>query len=431
MTHFHLISKESSTNAKYSLLLEALQSNLAHLYQLLYDLGVNYKINTYITTNPHTPDSHPEESNYEDLYKILKAQHTWLSNGGKRPTKEEWVAILGLIASVTTKEDYSLVVKACVKDFTIGVGVKTYNKAAKQLGLPEVPFYDTMRVSSVAESKINYTAGAFVGLKKDGVNATIERNSLIMSRNGQVIMLPHLEQILHKYTQSHVFFGELVSTTRQSSSGLVNSAIKSGLDTKLPVHNLAIHIFDVLSVEEYESRNFKTPFKERIKLAEALVAEINHELVKFVDQTIVYSQDEATKHYEMALELGEEGVIINDPDGLFMIDRSKHRARMKAELTAEVRIIGTTIHNKHSDWVGSLKITSEDGVVSDVGSGLTEQMMKDFFKESPINKIITINYNGIIPDQTGTGWTFFLPTIGKDKTLRFDKDEVDNVLPKK
>lgn len=468
----HQLQSTSSTKEKERLLTKWLstKSTTSAVLYALFDLANNYSIKTFLTdfavvekeleyggnlsqycmywltavTAPHGDDekwNQYEKEIYDKSVNLFLNIYNQLKEGRKF-LRNDWAKVLEELAKHSSKWEFSWYEKAITKDLTVGASTKIFNKACKANGLPEIEEYQCMKVSSLEDAEISYPA--YVSEKKDGVNCTaIKENGIwnFYTRSGQTVYLPHLEESMIKLESIHpdfkieeyVLFGELVSSSRQSSSGLANSAIKSREESKLPIRDLVLYTFDMITKTEYTVRNFITSFEDRLVLIKNFRVILNQDYpgLGFVDHALVESKEEVYARYDEFRSLDSEGVIVNDPQGLFEFARSKKRARIKAENTGDFEIIGWAPHKRRDDWIGSFEVKTRDGKVQCyVGSGLNEEQRATLYnqRESLQGKVIEIQYNNIIPDTQNEGrWTIFLPVFLRTREDKLEADSFDEL----
>ena len=415
------INTTSSRNQKLDILISLLENpDTTELTHDIFKVALDPMISTFITKFPKYINPKPQQT--EDKFTII-GNLIQAVNNQVRITPTEWSEVTQLLYNLTSDLEYTYLAKIFTKDLTIGLSLSSYNKAAKLTATPEIWEFDTMRVSNIQDATLDYESGVYVSVKKDGVNATYEPSGLLRSRNGNLIPIPHLEDQLSQIKGQYVLFGELVSTDRQSSSGLCNSAIKLGYDSKLDLTRLQLHVFDAMTAEEYDSRNFTSAFKDRKELAKEIVTDLNQPDIKLIEHTLVHT----------LVKQGEEGIVINSPEAKFEINRSKYRARIKEVLDGDFEIIGVLPHSKHPDWVGSLTVRSSDGlVVTNTGSGLNEipghnknriELWQN--KDKLIGKIARVKYNKVIPNSEANNLSLFIPVLDEIREPE-DKSKADS-----
>jgi ATP-dependent DNA ligase len=136
--------------------------------------------------------------------------------------------------------------------------------------------------------------------------------------------------------------------------------------------------------------------------------------------------EEAQVLYQQKLTEGEEGLVLKDPKGPWEDKRVKHQVKMKAELEADLRVVGVTPGTgKYQGKIGSLMVESGDGEVQcSVGTGLSDEERSMAFSEFE-NKIVAVKYNAVITDKKTGHKSLFLPVFVE---IRDDKCVADNVV---
>ena len=430
-----------------------------HLEAIL-DLSFNYKINTYLSdlkalgrgidsfdyainhdgANPLVGGS--ETYFFENIYTRLKEGNLKFAHNSSeyRFSKGEWIdTLINLATRCHSIREFDYYVQAITKDLRIGMQAKSINKVYEKLNsdqnivVPLIPCYECMKVSDMDDAPNFKYDNSYASVKMDGANATYI-DGKIYSRNGLEIHLPHIQKAFAELqevvpaAEDYVFCGELVSTDRQSSGGLVNSAITTGEASTKDLSVLNFHIFDIIRKDEYEQQTgIKDIFTKRLMYIVQFKAMTSpRSPIRYVMHYPIYSKEEAETMYEkLTTEDPEcEGIIVNEGTSYFEFKRSKTRIRVKAKLENEFKILGFEPHLRNKEWVGALKISCADGkILADVGTGLTEEDRATLFQDPNLfGKIVKIQYNKIIPNSNGDGHTLFLPVF---KELRLDKTEAD------
>lgn len=401
-------------------------------------VGQDDRVSTYIAKRPEAIK--PEEEDGFSIFDLKALFENICNEELPRIKKAEWGDIAYEIERSYEEDEQAMIWRILTKDMTVGATNSSFNKALAETEwagkIPQIINYDTVRVSNIQDSDIN-PESSWVGIKMDGANATFA--SKFISRNGNPIPLKHLEDALRMYRGDYAFFGELVSSDRQSSSGLVNSAIAKGHETDRDVNKLQFHVFDVLPLAEYEDiynpNHPKTEsdfgFTARQVLAEGLIEELNHPDVKFVEQHKVNSVEEVYALCDKFVTEGHEGIIWNDANMKFGITRSKKRARIKEILDGDFKIVGFKEHNKKEGHLGKFYIESRCGNLScGVGSGMNFEQRLDFWnrQDELVGKTIKVKYNEVIPHASKPGhFSLFLPVLDTNDIIRLDKAVSDSL----
>jgi DNA ligase-1 len=145
-----------------------------------------------------------------------------------------------------------------------------------------------------------------------------------------------------------------------------------------------------------------------------------------VDTREIESFEEAQELYQQKLSEGEEGLILKDMDSPWEDKRVKHQVKLKAILSADLRVTGFQPGTgKYDGKIGSLIAESSDGKVrTSVGTGLSDEERSLNFKKEFEGKIIEVNYNALITDKKTKACSLFLPVFVE---VRLDKDEPDTL----
>ena len=138
----------------------------------------------------------------------------------------------------------------------------------------------------------------------------------------------------------------------------------------------------------------------------------------------VKTYDEAQTWAKEVMAQGHEGIILKSTAGLYESKRVNHQIKIKAELEADLKVIGWVEGTgRNVDRLGALVVESADGAVKvNVGSGFTDAERDEITKDV-IGSIITVKYNEIIQDKNNTTKSLFLPRFIE---IRLDPQEFDD-----
>jgi len=424
---------KATTKAKEkALILEHYLLNYTHTISRIYKIAFDSNYQTFITSVPKAKEFSYDKDAYDYFVELTNR----IINDNERIKRDEWAQLVFLLQQSVSEKIQAILGDIMIKKLTVGAGVSSYNKIAKRLGLDLLFEHKEMKVSNLSDAEINWESGVMVGTKYDGSNGSYKKG-IIYSRNGSPIFTKPMEDALEPLIDSgYVICGELYNKeSRQSANGIINSCIKMGYDTKLPVEQLSFAVFDVVPIEDYENGHCAIPYEDRIAKADELIAEINHPKIHVVEQTIVHSMSEAYKMYRDIrsdiTKIGyEEGIIINNRDAIYEAKRSKYRARIKDKHTADLYVRGWKQHRTNPSMVGSLLVETSDKRISVwVGSGLKDSHMIDFFerRDNLDGIIVEIEYNHIIKGNNESEFTFYLPVFKRERIDKSDVNSFDNL----
>lgn len=441
--HLNTIANTSGSNAKISLVAEFINADKVMAFKILSVLK-NPKISTYITRktidkfDDKTKQKPTEHATVRDFY--LHYLDLFIGNG--RLTQNELIGCLAELNSIANEEESEIFKQILCKKSDINIGLSAWNKAVKLAGAAfsdiAIEDYRCAKVSNLDKAVINYE-DCYTSCKLDGVNASFDGggDAHFLSRLGNPIPMHHLEGVISPIKNIFVIFGELTNgegKTRQSASGLVNSAIKQGYDGKKEVGNLIFNVFDCMTVEEYRSKKFKTPFIERKELAKEAVALIDSPLVKLVEHTHCTSLESVIERNAAFVADGEEGIIINDAMSIFALKKMTSRGRIKEVFSADLEIVAFTKHKKYPEkMIGAMVCKTRCGNLQiNVGTGFSDKLREELYQnpDNYIGGLAAINYNKVIDvaeNVTTHSKTLFLSVFDRFRNDKLIADNLDDI----
>ena len=305
------------------------------------------------------------------------------------------------------------------KDLRIGIQAKNVNKA---FGEEFIPQFSVMTCDPYETQDLDKSL--LVQKKYDGYRCLIIKDGLSVncfSRNGNPIPLLNISKELTKVDGDFVLDGELISTTRTSTSGICNSLIKGNQEATDEL--LVFKAFDLLPLAEYKSGVFTIPCKDRLINLGAMVLRSKLKRIQVADTIETSSTDEVLKIYKAYRAQGEEGIIIKDPVSLYEPKRSQSWLKLKAINSCTLRVIDKYEH-KNGDSLGGLVCQSLCGALTvNVGGGFTDEDRGIFWKAPMNGKCIEVLYNEVQKDKYGQDF-LFLPRF---KEMRIDKEKPDTL----
>lgn len=351
------------------------------------------------------------------------------------------ISYVASVLSTLSEEDAAVLEMVILKDIKCGVGIATVNKA---LGYELVHEYPVMLCSAMNEktlAKVNYPA--LVQLKMDGMrfNAIVQNGEVeFRTRNGRFIdLLGNLEEefkdLSHRYDgEDIVFDGEMLvyengkPAPRETGNGILNKAIKGTISAE-EASKIHVTLWDAINYDEFVGHPTGLPERYATRFTK-LSRELNTspiEKIHLVTTDEVNTQAEAEKIFQRYLELGQEGIILKNKDGIWEPKRVSHQVKMKAENTADLLVVGYEPGTgKYEGMLGALKLQTSDGVIKvDVGTGFTDAQRASLTAENTIGKIVEIKYNVKVSDKRTGQQSLFLPVFLQ---IREDKTTADSAV---
>lgn len=258
------------------------------------------------------------------------------------------------------------------KDLRCGINIKSINKAFPGL-IPlafdgaEKPAVMLLKTFDPKQAKYPCLAA----IKKDGDRGLTAIQKLQYRSGRKVIGLNHIEEALVGF--DHEFDGELTvpGCDFDTGSGLIRN--------DSPVTNAEYHIFDVPSVPGTKNHRYNA-----LKVLEKKFPSF----IKVIEHRRINNAGELKNFYEEALELGEEGIVIYDPDSLYEDKRSYDWTRLVPIKSADCPVVGFFEgKGKHEESLGGIVVDYKGHKVK-VGTGFSEKVLKAQLKQllNPIDK---------------------------------------------
>lgn len=199
----------------------------------------------------------------------------------------------------------------------------------------------------------------YISPKIDGIRGVVADSDTILSRKLKPIPNLHVQKCFRQNSLLDGLDGELLVGIATSSSAFLQST--SGLMTHTGSPDFTFWVFDDIVVGDL-------PFKRRIEIVHGRVQSINalHKLpfrLEALEHHLVHSMEELIEVEDMWLEMGFEGVMIRDPDGLYKYGRSTEKQgwllKLKRFEDSEAVITGFVeqVHNANEAKVDALGLT--------------------------------------------------------------------------
>ena len=343
---------------------------------------------------------------------------------------------LTYIMESVNAEDALVIERVIEKDLRCGVSEATVNKIWPRF----IPTYPVMLASGFEGKLIEkFNWPGFVQLKLDGMrfNAIVRNGKVeLRSRNGKELNIPN--ELFHQsftelakfYQEDVVFDGELLvidefgkPLDRKTGNGILTKSIK-GTQSKTEAGMVRATLWDAIPFNAFVEGVFDTPYHKRLKSLTTSHTNVPQNLAHLLssgETKEVENQYQATELFNKYLQLGFEGTILKDRNGIWEDKRSKGQIKFKGELECDLKVVdweeGT---GKNKGRLGNLILESIDGLIRvGVGTGFTD-LDRDTIKPNVVGKIVSIKYNARIQDKRGNVESLFLPVfveIREDKTL--------------
>ena len=168
---------------------------------------------------------------------------------------------------------------------------------------------------------------------------------------------------------------------------------------------------------------YKDRFKELIQIVK------NCDCVNVIEHYTVNSFKEALEQTSKWMNLGFEGGVLKNENGLFKDGTSSDQLKLKLIIDCEMRITGFkpgTKGTKREGKVGSIQFMNDEGTIKGKCSGFSDIIL-DEMTENPelyMNKIITVQFNDLSKGKNSEHYALSHPRFIE---IRNDKDETDTL----
>jgi ATP-dependent DNA ligase len=292
----------------------------------------------------------------------------------------------------------------------------------------EIP---VMLVSPMKEMK-RIKFPCFAQTKMDGQRGIIVKRSgkvTVYSRNGNTMtrLDEHFGEILSTIDDV-VLDGEItvvdkngVTLDRKTGNGMCNKTVVEGDITPEEISRFRFTAWDIIDIKQFDLGKDSIGGKERLARLNRLP---KHELFSVVETFEIDSLEHAQTIFKELLAKGQEGIILKNNNHPWEDKRSKECVKMKAELDADLTIVGFAEgQGKNAGMCGAINcegIVEGQKVVVDVGTGMDDADRIDIWsrRKELIGTTVEIKYNEVIKAKTDKPASLFLPVF---VTLRTDK----------
>jgi len=319
-----------------------------------------------------------------------------------------------------------------IKDMRCGVTETTFNKVLKKLGKTaqksQVKKFEIMLATGVKEGGHKELKGQWLAdVKMDGARLVFildkKKNQVKgITRSGRVNKnFPAIEASLHKLMSvlpgSIVLDGEIMAADNQFKTLSTQMNRKDDLNTD----DFYLAVFDVLPLEDFESRTHKYTQKQRHQVLLELAALFQEHCgttvrvlpKKFLDLDTPEGHEQLEEMFSMAIDEGFEGIMLKKPDALYEHKRSKSWLKIKPYVDVTVKI--ESLHEgtgRNEGRLGFARCVGEDfdpkdgetkKIEVDVGSGWSDEDRDEIFANAKkyVGRLIEVRAMEFTQDRNG------------------------------
>jgi len=229
---------------------------------------------------------------------------------------------------------------------------------------------------------------AYVQPKLDGHRCLGEGNGKLWSRTRKPITSsPHISKAVNgKIKNSCYFDGELYNHNYKNNFEHITHLIRQEEPTD-GHENIQYHIYDVVMPGTFEERN------------KWLINNIpNDPNIILVETLKVGNENELMEAFEKFIEMGYEGAIVRNANGLYVNKRSADLQKIKEFDDSEFKIIGIEEgRGKLHGHVGSFICVTKNGEEFKAKMKGEINKLKEYFDNNELweKKVLTVQYQGL------------------------------------
>lgn len=373
----------TSSRLKKEEIIEKHRDNV--LFQRVLHLSMDPRLNFYINKTPterfKSIDSQPTLNDALDFAEFVLNTRKLTGNAAK----VEYATYLGSLPA-----DDAIVFERVIKrDLRCGVKIPTVNKIFGDDWVYVHPVLLCDKQSDKSIARVFKSRKTYCQLKSDGARATIsvyEDKIVVHSRSGEVLDFKgHFDYLLNVPAAiGYVFDGELLvrsekggAIDRKASNGIINK-IHNNTASKSELDRVYLTAWDMIPLNEFvtktkSSEDYETRFEKNLT---QFIEENPSDHMQLIESKIVKTWEEASAIISAWMLNGEEGGVLKTAEMRWENARSKDCVKVKAELTADLMVVGVELGRENKQFAGMLGAliaeTSCGSLRVSVGGGYSE-----------------------------------------------------------
>jgi len=314
--------------------------------------------------------------------KMIVSEPTWVIAKGKHTVQEQVISeVESKIKKQTDKGYYTN-----LKDIAKGKS-----------------FFAPMLAHKYKDYKSSVVFPVLASTKLDGLRMVATKSGLT-TRNGKPFnSCPHIHKLLKPVFDKHpdwVVDGEIYSNTVPFEKIVSLTRKKNPTVEELAESEKICQLWIFDGVVDNVNEGFIKRFDILTKEIKSLVGKTKS--LKFVENTMVNSEDEIEKLHKEFVKEGYEGIMLRKADSIYENKRSKNLLKYKYFFDEEFIIVdiqeGT---GNRQGMAGNVVVSKKTGVTFSAGIKGGEEFYKELLKNKKqyIGKLVTIRYQELTEDK--------------------------------
>jgi len=319
------------------------------------------------------------------------------------------------------KQYETLIYSIIDRDLKMGANTTSINKAVH----PDlIPTFKVALANPYNVKRVDFQSGDWYGSRKlDGVRCICrkEMNTVTFySRSGkEFLTLDNLANEISKIGGDFILDGEICMVDKDGNEDF-QGIMKQIRKKDHQIDNPKFFVFDYLTLEQFDNKTGTTPLTFRLELGKnSLPENINSDMLEFLPQEQLTTEEQFTEMAKDAEEAGFEGIMVRKNVG-YEGKRSHNLLKVKKFHDAEYTVLDAI--NGNIRWTENGKqvereclssiIIEHKGCRVSVGSGFSKEQ-REMYYESPqdiIGKTVTIQYFEESKNQNG-GYSLRFPVL--------------------
>ncbi len=204
--------------------------------------------------------------------------------------------------------------------------------------------------------------------------------TLLSSSGAEIVSVPHINQELSRMfmnSKEIELDGELY--THGMSFEEISSRVSRTVNLHSQSDDIYYHAFDIVS---------EKPQWERTLILKNIMESAPEHIVR-VPEKIGENLDDVMEIYDFILSQGFEGIIVRNFHASYIRKRSTYIMKFKPKKDDFYKIVGyqqmIDKNGKPKEMLGALILTSDEGTIFSVGSGMTDEFRTKFWGPEKAN----------------------------------------------